>query len=204
MSTWKSPPRDWRDEKLWNLLPAIDAPYEYHSLSVAEMEALVETLSDGFGEPWVQGGEPLSLPASLKSGLLEHAFHRSRNFKYYDADAWDDEFWSSDDDGPSPSETFPLGFTPRRLRVYFQNQFNRFCNGRGRDDYSIDLGMDRSRKWPPRGYTKSHGTNSTHSCFSISSTSRVRRCQWLLLNSPVSLVVWSNNTIGAFDLKRPQ
>jgi hypothetical protein len=125
MSPWKSPPRDWRDEKLWKLLPAIDAPYQYDSLSVAEMEALFEALSDGFGEP-IQGREPL--PLRLKSaGLLEHAFHPSRNF---DADDWDYEFLIGDGNEPAPYETFPLGFNPRRLLVYFQNQFNRFCNRR--------------------------------------------------------------------------
>ena len=150
MSPWKSPPRDCRDEKLWKLLPAIDAPYEYDSLSVAEMEALIETLSDSFGKPWVHGHEPL--PLRLKSaGLLEHVYHPSKNFEDQDAFLGGDEnFLMGDgnflmDDGnflmgdAPPYETFPLGFNPRRLLVYFQNQFNRFCSRADRDNIR-DLG----------------------------------------------------------------
>jgi hypothetical protein len=117
-------PRLKRDEKLWSLLPAIDAPYDYHSLSRAETDAIVEALGDGFGERLGQGRQPLPLPSNVKSGLLDHAFHF---YSGYDADERDDAFWSWDDDAPPPYEWFPLEFSPRRLRIYFENQFQRFC-----------------------------------------------------------------------------
>jgi hypothetical protein len=120
--------RDSRDEKLWSLLPAKDAPYDYHSLSKAETDALVEALTDGFGGALVQIYERLPLPTHVTSGLLEHSFY-SRPNSGYDPDEWDHRFWSSvnDDDAPAPYEEFPLGFHARRLRVYLQNQFQRFC-----------------------------------------------------------------------------
>jgi hypothetical protein len=117
------PPRDKRDAKLWNLLPAIDAPYDNHRLSSAETEALVEALGDGFGERAVQGYEPRPIPWDGSSGLLEHAFYCRPNSG---RDPSEGEFWYNDD-APAPAENFPLDFNERRLRVYFQNQFNRCC-----------------------------------------------------------------------------
>ena len=48
--------RDGRDKKLWSLLPAKDAPYDYDKLSKAETDALVEALADGFGDVLVDRG----------------------------------------------------------------------------------------------------------------------------------------------------
>jgi hypothetical protein len=146
------PAKDRRDERLWALLPAKDAPYDYDKLSKAEMDALVEALGDGFGDVLVQGLTPLPLPSNLKSGLLEHFFYRrhcrDRDEEGWD-EGWDDAFWSSanGDDEPPPYESFPLGFHRRRLRVYFQNQFERFCEQIAREDpawASLDRSQDRS------------------------------------------------------------
>ena len=117
-------PRLKRDEKLWSLLPTIDAPYDYHSLSRAETDALVEALDDGFGNRL--RCEPLPLPSKVNSGLLNHAFYFHSE---YDADERDDIFWNWDenDDAPPPYEWFPIEFSSRRLRIYFENQFQRFC-----------------------------------------------------------------------------
>lgn len=120
--------RDRRDETLWRLLPRKDAVYDFDRLSEAETHALVEALADGFGEVLVPDREAQPLPRILKAGLLQHSFYVERT-QEYDADDWDNPFWTSanNDDAPPPSEWFPLGFVRRRLRIYFQNQFNRFC-----------------------------------------------------------------------------
>ena len=120
--------RDSRDAKLWSLLPAKDAPYDYHRLSKAETDALMEALTDGFGGVLVHIYERFPLPTHVTSGLLEHSFYSQPN-SGYDPDEWDHRFWSSanDDGTPAPYEEFPLRFHARRLRVYFQNQFERFC-----------------------------------------------------------------------------
>jgi hypothetical protein len=109
-----------RNEKLWGLLPDIDAPYDYHTLSRVETDALVEALGDGFGDRGVQGQEPLPLPSNLNSGLLEHAFYSDSG---YDADDWGFAL-----------RTFPLGFIQTQLRIYFQNQFYRFCKRIAREN----------------------------------------------------------------------
>jgi hypothetical protein len=143
------PPRDQRDAKLWDLLPAIDAPYDNHRLSSAETEALVEALADGFGEVLVQGTKSFPLPTNVKGGLLKHAFF-PRPDPEYDADEWDDVFWRrGEEDEPSPSETFPLGFIKGRLQVYFRNQFNRYCvheNAR-QFEKAIDFSIDERNRW---------------------------------------------------------
>jgi hypothetical protein len=109
-----------RNEKLWGLLPDIDAPYDYHTLSRVETDALVEALGDGFGDRGVQGQEPLPLPSNLNSGLLEHAFYSDSG---YDADDWGFAL-----------RTFPLEFIQTQLRIYFQNQFYRFCKRIAREN----------------------------------------------------------------------
>jgi hypothetical protein len=127
--------KDHRDERLWSLLPSKDAPYAYCSLSKAETDALIEALSDGFGDALVSGRNALPLPAKVKSGLVDHLFYRRVNTEY-DPTHYDDAFWSSanGDDAPAPYEQFPLGFNPRRLRVYFENQFERFCEQLAREE----------------------------------------------------------------------
>jgi hypothetical protein len=123
-----------RNEKLWGLLPDIDAPYDYHTLSRVETDALVEALGDGFGDRGVQGQEPLPLPSNLNSGLLEHAFYSDSG---YDADDWGfalpDSGYDADDWGFA-LRTFPLGFIQTQLRIYFQNQFYRFCKRIAREN----------------------------------------------------------------------
>jgi hypothetical protein len=142
---------DSRDEKLWSLLPAKDAPYDYHSLSKAETDALIEALGDGFGDLGVRGSSPLPLPSKVQSGLLEHFFYDPGQPAYeeWGDEFLDDAFFSSanDDDAPAPYEVFPLGFNQRRLRIYFQNQFERFCEQLSRESpalASLDRLQDRS------------------------------------------------------------
>jgi hypothetical protein len=113
--------RERRDQKLWGLLPTTDAPYDYHSLSRTETDALVEALSDGFGDRLIQGQQPLPLPGDVNSGLLEHAVYSDSG---YDADDWDFALRTS----------FPLLFIEHRLWVYFQNQFYRFCKRIAREN----------------------------------------------------------------------
>jgi hypothetical protein len=116
-----------RDEKLWALLPSKDEPYDHNKLSEAETDALNEALGDGFGERnSLQDIDPLQLPGNVKTGLLDHRFWCTRNSEY-DPDEYSDPFWSTDTDCPPPYESFPLEFTTRRLRIYFKNQFDRFC-----------------------------------------------------------------------------
>lgn len=118
--------RDGRDAKLWSLLPAKDAPYDFRKLSKAETDALFEAFGDGFGGV-NRGYEPMPLPTGINSGVLEHSFYVD-NWEY-DPIEFNYEFWESpgDEGQPAPSEVFPLEFHGRRLRVYFQNQFERFC-----------------------------------------------------------------------------
>jgi hypothetical protein len=129
----EEPKRDFRDKELWDLLPPRDAPYDYRRLSEAETNALTEALCDGFGGVLERDGRPATLPRKVESGLLNHPFYLQPCSPFsgeYDAGDWDDAFWSSanGDDAPCPYERFPLGFLRRRLRVYFHNQFERFCH----------------------------------------------------------------------------
>jgi hypothetical protein len=137
--------RDGRDKKLWSLLPAKDAPYDYDKLSKAETDALVEALADGFGDVLVQGSVPLPIPSKVKSGLLEHFIYGSEELTYEAEECGDDALndaflnealfnIATDDDAPRPYEVFPLAFHRRRLRVYFRNQFKRFCEQLCRED----------------------------------------------------------------------
>jgi hypothetical protein len=137
------PARYAKDEKLWGLLPSKDAPYSYDQLSKAETDALVEALGDGFGSPLDPRRQPSPLPSKVRSGLLGHQFY-CRPGSDYDQEN-DHAFWSSanGDDALSPCEEFPLGFCARRLRIYFQNQFERFCKQLARDDPALK----KREKW---------------------------------------------------------
>jgi hypothetical protein len=119
-----------RDDRLIALLPARDSPYYFDRLSQPEKEAFEEALADGFGSE-AKGYERLSLPADVKPGVLRHFFFVSSS----QLDGYEDEeeersaaFWSSPSGGDmlAPFESFPLEFVPRRLRIYFENQFDRF------------------------------------------------------------------------------
>jgi hypothetical protein len=120
---------DRRDKKLGALLPSKNAPYDYKRLSKAETDALVEALGDGFGDVLVADRSPFPLPSNVKSGLLDHSFHCPPN-STYDPEEHREPFWTStdsDDGAPAAYEWFPLGFSTRRLGIYFENQFDRFC-----------------------------------------------------------------------------
>jgi hypothetical protein len=126
------PRRAGMNEKLWRLLPAIDAPYDYLILSKAEADALTEALSDGFntylGFPMYTKRNPL--PTSVvKSRLLSHVFYSEQHLEY-DADRWNTLFLGKYFD------QFPLALNQQRLQIYFQNQFNRF---RHQYESAIDL-----------------------------------------------------------------
>jgi hypothetical protein len=127
---WLPPKRESRDEKLWALLPALDSPYDDDRLTNEETDALIEALTDGFGKPFVNGMKPLPIPskAKEKSGLLEHSFYDVEYDPEDDPEDVEESFWETGpDDAPAPGEVFPLEFNIRRLRVYFYNQFGRFC-----------------------------------------------------------------------------
>ena len=66
-------------------------------------------------------------PRELPQGLLSHPFVTDDRSTYCPDEQDDDEFWDWNDDEPPPSFYFPLGFAIRPLRLYFQNQFDRFC-----------------------------------------------------------------------------
>jgi hypothetical protein len=66
------------------------------------------------------------LPINVNSGLLDHSVHCPANSEF-DPEEYTEPFWSTDDDRPATYQWFPLGFSPRRLQIYFQNQFDRFC-----------------------------------------------------------------------------
>jgi hypothetical protein len=151
--------RDSRDDKLWSLLPPKDSPYSYCSLSKVETDALVEALADGFGDALIPGSKPFALPDDLreKSGLLDHFFY-SQSELGYELGEWDDAFWdcgADDDDSPAPYEWFPLKFCHRRLRVYFQNQFERFClQERRKQEQFWEQKILEDPTWPPLKHSK--------------------------------------------------
>ena len=115
-----------RDDKLLALLPPKGSPYSFDNLSEAETVALEAAFGDGFGDVSAIDSRPLPLPHEIRSGLLEHFFF-VRGSSEYDPEEYPDEFWTEDDDRPSPTVSFPLGFVLRRLRLYFGNQMDRFC-----------------------------------------------------------------------------
>jgi hypothetical protein len=115
-----------RDDHLCSLLPSIDSEYSLDHLNQAETEALEAAFGDGFGDVGCNGYVPMQPPPEVRSGLIRHSFF-VRETSEYDHQENPDEFWDWDDDKPPPSESFPLGFLLRRLRIYFENQLNRFC-----------------------------------------------------------------------------
>jgi hypothetical protein len=126
------------DPKLWATLPAKSDPYDYHRLSEAETIALIVALGDGFGSTLLDY-RAMPLPAGIKSGLLQHHFFVEANSEY-DPEWNRGAFWESpggDKRDRPPSDIFPLKFDERRLCLYFQNQFARFCARSRRDDPSL-------------------------------------------------------------------
>lgn len=114
-------------DTLLALLPPKDSPYSFENLSQAETDALEAAFGDGFGDVGAVGSEALPLPQEIRSGLLRHSFF-VRGSSEYDHEEYPDEFWKEfDGEGPAPFEGFPLGFVLRRLRLYFGNQLDRFC-----------------------------------------------------------------------------
>lgn len=65
-------------------------------------------------------------PKGIEGGLARHAYFVGQTSRY-DPEKYPDDFWNWRDDKPPPAEFFPLGFVLRRLRLYFENQRDRFC-----------------------------------------------------------------------------
>ena len=115
-----------RDEQLQALLPSNDDPYSFDRLSEAEMGALDAAFGDGFGSLG-KGDAAFPLPQEIKSGLLQHPFFFKSTSEFRE-DELEEAFWASSDDldgAPAPFEDLPLGFNPKRLRIYFDNQLDR-------------------------------------------------------------------------------
>lgn len=116
-----------RDQKLWDLLPPLTDDYDPSRLSNRELSALEEALGDGFGGRFDKGNSASDLPSHVQPALLQHKFY-SDAFVDEDGDHWGPDFWArGDDDEPAPFESFPLEFSRIRLRIYFRNQFERYC-----------------------------------------------------------------------------
>ena len=118
------------DQKLWDSLPSVEDPYHPRWLSEREITALHEALQDGFGRGFAGLSEGAPLPAEVNSGLLHH-----------------EDYWDPNDRGPltvdelgnpknpasqyiateaTLADEFPLGFSARRVQVYFCRQLQRF------------------------------------------------------------------------------
>jgi hypothetical protein len=122
---WQFPPGDPSDEKLWSLLPAINAPYVYDNLSREEAVALTEALSDGFNTNFPYFFSRTLVPKSIvKSRLLDHALYvvDEEQDLEYDTDRWNTQFLER------YFYEFPLALNQQCLQIYFQNQFNRLCH----------------------------------------------------------------------------
>jgi hypothetical protein len=118
-----------RDDNLRSLLPSSDSPYDFRSLSQAETLALEEAFSDGFGSVTARGAQALPLPRGIKTGLLRHSYFSNKCSEDDDYEDPIDAFWERDSfDDMAPADKLPIAFNPRRLRMYFTNQIDRFCD----------------------------------------------------------------------------
>jgi hypothetical protein len=117
-----------RYDELIALLPPIDNAYNLDGLSQAETVALEAALHDGFRSfDDAPDNVAKPLPQEIRSGLLRHSFF-VRGFSEYDHEKNPFEFWNGNNsDRGVPFVRFPLGFSPKRLRLYFANQLDRFC-----------------------------------------------------------------------------
>ena len=121
------------EQRLWEILPSKDDPYNPRRLSEREVIALEEALDDGFGKELGARTEAFSLPKDVDPGLLRHQYHlkfpaKSTLGSDNDDDIGDWKFWSgSGDFAPAPWQRFPLGYNSIKLRIYFRSQFERFC-----------------------------------------------------------------------------
>ncbi|MGB2730112.1 MAG: hypothetical protein WBC24_05055 [Methylovirgula sp.] len=115
-----------RDDALRAFLPPKTAEYSFENLSEAETAALEAAFSDGFGNVGAKGYRSAPPPSGISSGLLRHSFYVRADSEYGHED-YPDEFWDWNDDHPPPSDLLPLHFVLRRLRLYFANQLDRFC-----------------------------------------------------------------------------
>jgi hypothetical protein len=146
-----------RDAALLSALPPKDSPYSFDNLNEAETAALTLAFGDGFGDVGVVGSEAKPLPSEIRSGLLHHTFFVGE-YSEYGHEENPGEFWERDEEkGQGPSDSFPLEFVLRRLRLYFANQLDRFCAQLIREnpqhvsddrDYLVGLAVDRLYEKP--------------------------------------------------------
>jgi hypothetical protein len=114
-----------RDRHLRDLLPSKDHPYDHDKLDQAEIDALEAALDDGFGD---KGKNHEAVPAPIDEsdvGLLTPLFFQE-GITSYSEEEGERAFY--DAEGSAPCDEFPLGFSPERLRIYFDNQLNRFIH----------------------------------------------------------------------------
>ncbi len=108
-------------------LPRRDSPYSVDKLNQAETAALEEALLDGYGDVFAIDSKPLPLPAHVTKGLLHHSFF-VKSTSECDEKEYERKFWADSEDLWGTLRMFPLHFAPTRLRLYFENQLDRFCD----------------------------------------------------------------------------
>jgi hypothetical protein len=106
-------------------LPGRDSPYSVDKLSQAETAALKEALLDGYGDVFALDSKPVPLPANMTVGLLNHSLF-VKNTSECDQREYERKFWADSEDHWGTLRMFPLHFVPKRLRLYFANQLDRF------------------------------------------------------------------------------
>jgi hypothetical protein len=107
-------------------LPGRDSPYSVGKLSQAETAALEEALLDGYGDVFAFDSKPRPLPAHVTKGLLHHSFF-VKSTSECDEKEYERKFWADSEGHWGSLRMFPLHFAATRLRLYFVNQLDRFC-----------------------------------------------------------------------------
>jgi hypothetical protein len=113
-------------DKFIALLPPKDSPYSLDKLSQAETTPLEEAFLDGYGDVRAFDSKPLPLPGLIRTGLLRHSLFVPGTSEC-DENEYERKFWASVSDEWGTFRMFPLRFAPGRLRLYFANQLDRFC-----------------------------------------------------------------------------
>ena len=134
-----------RYDALKALLPPVDSPYDVDNLNAAETAALDEALGDGFGYrgdgsipgdtaeleevfgSWVTERKN-RVPYEVKGGLLRYSWF----FSAYDPEK----------KYLPPVDELPLKFKRDRLRLYFDNQLDRFRAYLAREEPDYDTATD--------------------------------------------------------------
>jgi hypothetical protein len=141
-------------------LPRRDSPYSIDRLSQAETAALEEALLDGYGDVFAFDSKSLPLPAHVTKGLLHHSFF-VKSTSECDENEYERKFWADSEGRWGTLRMFPLHFAPTRLRLYFANQLDRFCEYLAREDDGFTSVFERGFVQPSRSMTNP-GTNTMH------------------------------------------